>query len=188
MTILVIGSGGREHALVWKLWQSPHTTKVYCSPGNAGIGETAELLTFNARDNEALLRFAKGENIDLTVVGPEQPLVEGIVDMFEASSLKIFGPTRLAAELEGSKVFAKEFMRSHKIPTAEFFTFDQNRYDEARKCLYEMSYPLVLKADGLAAGKGVIICETKEHALQALDAMMREKIFGESGSKVVIEE
>lgn len=188
MNILVIGSGGREHALVWKLWQSSHTTKVYCYPGNAGIAETADLPPLKAMDNEALLRFAQEEKIDLTVVGPEQPLVEGIVDMFEACGLKIFGPTKLAAELEGSKVFAKEFMRIHKIPTAEFFTFDQDRYDNARQCLCEMSYPVVLKADGIVAGKGVMICETKEQALQALDAMMQDKIFGESGSKVVVEE
>jgi len=188
MKILVIGSGGREHALVWKIRQSPLAEKVFCAPGNGGIGEMADLVPMNVNDIDGLLKFAQNERIDLTVVGPEEPLINGIVDIFNAHGLKIFGPAKAAAKLEGSKAFAKGFMRKHRIPTAESLSFAQTQYAEAKQYLLAASYPLVVKADGLAAGKGVSICETKEQALQTLDAMMSEKIFGDAGSTIVIEE
>ncbi len=188
MKVLVIGSGGREHALVWKLRQSQLVSKIFCAPGNGGIGEMAELVNIKATDIKGLLKFAEAKHIDLTIVGPEQSLMDGIVDAFEARGLKIFGPSRSAAELEGSKVFAKQFMNKYKIPTAEFCTFSHQQFAEAQHYLDKISYPVVIKADGLAAGKGVVICESREQALQALDAMMSQKVFGEAGSKIVIEE
>ncbi|MGA2625041.1 MAG: phosphoribosylamine--glycine ligase [Bacteroidota bacterium] len=188
MNILVIGSGGREHALVWKLRQSPHASRIFCAPGNGGIGEIAEIVPLKITDIEGLAKFAQTASIDLTVVGPEQPLIDGIVDAFEARGLRIFGPRKSAAVLEGSKLFSKQFMKKYKIPTADFSAFDQSEYTQARQYLLNVPYPVVVKADGLAAGKGVSICETKEQALQALDAMMSQKVFGEAGSKVVVEE
>lgn len=187
MKILVIGSGGREHALVWKLRQSPHVTDLFCAPGNAGIEKLAELIPIKAVEIDRLLKFALKEKIDVTVVGPEQPLIEGIVDVFEANGLKIFGPSKAAAEIEGSKVFAKHFMKKYKIPTAEFQTFDVTQLREAESYVKQMPLPIVVKADGLAAGKGVTVCETAEQALTVLDAMMNQKVFGDSGTKVVIE-
>jgi len=188
MKILLIGSGGREHALAWKIRQSPLVAKLYCAPGNPGIGEMAELVPIGAGDIEGLLKFAQEQKIDLTVVGPEQPLVDGIVDEFEKIGLAIFGPSKSAALLEGSKVFAKEFMKKHGIPTAEFRSFSQDQRFDAERYIDEMPVPLVLKADGLAAGKGVTVCETKEAALKTLDALMGKKILGEAGATVVIEE
>jgi phosphoribosylamine--glycine ligase len=188
MKILVIGSGGREHALVWKLGQSPRVDKIYCAPGNAGTGQLAESVPLSSGDLNGLLAFAQEASIDLTVVGPEQPLTLGIVDAFRAAGLKIFGPTKAAAELEGSKVFAKAFMKRHGIPTAEFRSFDYQDRFEAERYISEIPVPIVLKADGLAAGKGVTVCETKDRALEVLDALMGQKVFGEAGTRVVIEE
>jgi phosphoribosylamine--glycine ligase len=188
MKILVVGSGGREHALVWKIRQSPQVEKVYCAPGNGGIAALAECVDIQAADIGGLLAFAKGQGIDLTVVGPEAPLVEGIVDVFRAEGLMIFGPGREAARLEGSKVFAKEFMHRQGIPTAAFEVFDS--LEEARQFLdeAEVDYPLVVKADGLAAGKGVVICKDRAAADKALQEIMGDKIFKEAGNQVVIEE
>ena len=188
MNILVIGSGGREHALVWKLQQSKHVTKLYCAPGNAGIGAIAELVPVKAADINGLLKFAIEHDIHLTVVGPEQPLTEGIVDTFEAHDRKIFGPSRLAAELEGSKVFAKAFMKKYHIPTAEYRAFDVSERYDAERYINEIPAPLVVKADGLAAGKGVTVCQTKDQALEALDALMGKNGLGDAGKRVVIEE
>lgn len=188
MKILVIGSGGREHAIVWKIKQSPIVSKLYCAPGNAGIGEIAELVPIKTTNIDALLKFGLDQHIDLTIVGPEQPLTEGIVDRFRSRGLKIFGPSKAAAELEGSKVFSKDFMQRHHIPTAEFRSFNHAQRFDAERYINEIPVPIVVKADGLAAGKGVTVCETKEQALEVLDMMMGQKSFGEAGSKVVIEE
>jgi len=188
MKILVIGSGGREHALAWKIKQSPIVREIYCVPGNAGIAALAEIVPISANDIDGILEFAKKKSIDLTVVGPEQPLTDGIVDLFEAHGLKIFGPSKLAAELEGSKVFAKQFMRKHHIPTAEFRSFSAAERFDAERYVNEIPVPIVIKADGLAAGKGVSICDTKEQALEALDQMFAKKIFGDAGTNIVIEE
>jgi phosphoribosylamine--glycine ligase len=188
MKILVIGSGGREHALVWKLRQSPHVTQLFCAPGNAGIAAHATLVSIAANDIGGLLKFAIDEQIDLTVVGPEQPLTEGIVDRFEAEGRRILGPTMAAARIEGSKIFAKNFMQAHGIPTAAFRTFTAAERFDAERYLNEVPTPIVIKADGLAAGKGVTVCESKDRAIEVLDALMERKTFGESGSSIVIEE
>ncbi len=188
MKILVVGSGGREHAIVWKLRQSPSVEKIYCAPGNAGIEQIAELVPLKATDLSALLEFAKRNNIDLTVVGPEQPLVSGIVDLFEANRLKIFGPRRAAAILEGSKVFAKNFMKKYGIPTARYRSFSADQRREAGSFIHKLSTPLVVKADGLAAGKGVLICETRQQAIDVLEEIVVKKIFGSAGEQVVVEE
>jgi phosphoribosylamine--glycine ligase len=186
MKILVIGSGGREHALVWKISQSSKCARLYCSPGNPGIGELAECLPMKATALEGLLEFAMRERIDLTIVGPEQPLADGIVDLFEANGLRIFGPTKRAAELEWSKAFAKEFMRRHRIPTAPYKVFARNEINEAKAHVAQSLMPLVLKADGLAAGKGVVICTTHEQAFASLDEMRKQ--FGSAIERLVIEE
>ena len=186
MKVLVVGGGGREHALVWKIAQSPKVTKIYCAPGNAGISEQATIVPIKANDLNGLLQFALKEKIDLTVVGPEDPLTQGIVDLFELKSLFIFGANKKAAEIEGSKAFAKEMMKKYHIPTASYEVF-HNR-DEAVKYIREQGAPIVVKADGLAAGKGVIVCKTVEEAIQSVDRIMVEKIFGEAGNRVVIEE
>jgi phosphoribosylamine---glycine ligase len=188
MNILVIGSGGREHALVWKLRQSPRAGKIYCAPGNAGIAQDAKIVPILATNLPDLLAFAKKERIDCTVVGPEQPLMLGIVDLFEREGLKIFGPTKRAAELEGSKVYAKHFMKKYNIPTAEFQAFSVEQRYEAERYINEIPVPMVLKTDGLAAGKGVLICETKDQALEGLDLIFGKKIFGDAGGKLVVEE
>lgn len=188
MKVLVVGSGGREHALVWKIKQSPRVQHLYCSPGNPGIAELAECLPMNATAVEGLRDFALKENIDLTVVGPEQPLAAGIVDVFEASGLKIFGPTKRAAQLEWSKAFAKEFMQKFGIPTAAHRTFAKEDIEPAKEYIGAAPLPIVLKADGLAAGKGVVICATHEQALQSLTEMMNRKAFGAAGERVVVEE
>jgi phosphoribosylamine---glycine ligase len=186
MRILVIGSGGREHVLAWKIKQSPLTKELYCAPGNGGIAEIAQCVNIKADDIKGLVKFAKEKKIDLTVVGPEGPLVAGIVDVFEKEGLKIFGPCREAAQLEGSKVFAKEFMYDCNIPTASFQRFDN--IDEARNALSRMTFPIVVKADGLAAGKGVVICKDLREAEKAVDEIMVQKIFDEAGQQIVIEE
>jgi len=188
MKILIIGSGGREHALAWKIRQSPLVREIFCLPGNAGTDEIAKNIPMKMNDHAGILAFAREQNIDLTVVGPEQPLTEGIVDLFTSQGMKIFGPTKAAAEIEGSKVFAKHFMKKYNIPTAEFRTFNvAERYD-AERYINEVPVPIVLKADGLAAGKGVTVCESKEQALEVLSMMMDEKHFGDAGNNVVIEE
>lgn len=188
MNILVIGSGGREHTLVWKLRQSPNVRALYCAPGNAGIALHAELVSLKPTDIQGLMRFVRQNKVDLTVVGPEQPLVDGIVDEFERNGLKIFGPSRAAAMLEGSKAFAKDFMATHGVPTAAYRSFHAGELTEAEAFSRTLPTPLVVKADGLAAGKGVIICETHQAAALALREMMLNKAFGSAGEKVVVEE
>ena len=178
MRVLVVGGGGREHALVWKIAQSPTVSKVYCAPGNAGISEQATLVPIKANDLNALLEFALREKIDLTVVGPEEPLTRGIVDLFESNGLSIFGPSKKAAEIEGSKAFAKEMMRKYHIPTASYEIFESRR--EAVSYIRRQGVPIVVKADGLASGKGVIICKTVEEAIQSVDMVMVEKKFGQA--------
>ncbi|KAF0188940.1 MAG: phosphoribosylamine--glycine [Desulfobulbaceae bacterium] len=186
MKILVVGSGGREHALVWKISQSPRVIKIYCAPGNAGIKKMAECVDIAATDIERLCQFAKKEKIDLTIVGPESSLACGIVDRFEEEGLRIFGPRKSAAILEGSKVFAKEFMAKYDIPSAPFKVFDDLK--KAKKHITQAGVPLVIKADGLAAGKGVIVATTLKEAKDAVTLIMQDKAFGDAGSKVVIED
>jgi phosphoribosylamine--glycine ligase len=188
MKILIVGSGGREHALAWKIAQSPLVKKVYCAPGNAGTLSLGDNVPIDPTDIKGLADFADKEKVDLTVVGPEVPLAMGIVDEFEGKGLKIFGPSKSAAELEGSKVFAKQFMDRHKIPTARFKIVDNP--DQAKKILQseEILFPLVVKADGLAAGKGAIICNSLKKAELAVNTIMVEKKFGDSGNRIVIEE
>jgi phosphoribosylamine--glycine ligase len=186
MKILVIGSGGREHALVWKIAQSPAVEKISCAPGNAGIARLAECVPIPPEDIQSLTALAEKEKIDLTVVGPEAPLTRGIVDAFEVQGLRIFGPHRKAAEIEGSKAFAKELMKKYGIPAGESQTFEA--YSDAVGYVKDRGAPLVVKADGLAAGKGVIICRTVEEALSALDLIMVKKAFGSAGAKVLVEE
>lgn len=186
MRILVIGSGGREHALCWKIQKSTRCSKVYCAPGNGGIDQVAELIDIDADDIDSLLRFAKEKGIDFTVVGPEIPLVKGIVDIFQKEGLKIFGPTKKLAALEGSKIFSKRLMKTLGVPTADFQVFE--KADEAFKCAETKKLPFVVKADGLCAGKGVIICKTREDASTAIKNMMVDRIFGEAGDNVIIED
>jgi phosphoribosylamine--glycine ligase len=186
MKILVIGSGGREHALVWKLAQSKLVDKIFCAPGNGGIAQQSECIPINAEDIPSLTEFARKEKIDFTVVGPEIPLSLGIVDEFNRYKLPVFGPNKKAAQLEASKVFAKEIMRKYKVPTAAFEIFDNP--DAAKKYIEKIGAPCVVKADGLAAGKGVVVAKTVEEAKEAVRQMMQEKIFGESGNKVIVEE
>ncbi|MBU4235106.1 MAG: phosphoribosylamine--glycine ligase [Proteobacteria bacterium] len=185
MKVLVVGSGGREHALVWKISQSARVKKIYCAPGNAGIKRMAECVDLAATDIDALLQFAHHEKIDLTIVGPESALAAGIVDRFEEEGLRIFGPRKNSAILEGSKVFAKEFMEKYTIPTASFKVFDNLK--KAGKYIDQIGAPLVVKADGLAAGKGVIVATTIKEAKDAVELIMQDKAFGEAGNKVVIE-
>ncbi len=186
MKILVVGAGGREHALVWKLDQSSKVKKIFCAPGNAGISKLAECVDISVTDIKGLVRFAQQNKIDLTVVGPESSLTLGIVEAFEKKGLRIFGPTSKGAILEGSKVFTKKFMQKYKIPSAEFKVFRSS--DAAVKYIRQKGAPIVVKADGLAAGKGVIVAQTVEEAVEAVDLIMRHKVFGEAGSKVVVEE
>jgi len=186
MKVLVIGSGGREHALVWKISQSPRVKEVYCAPGNGGISRLARCVAIAATDLAALARFAKDTKIDLTVVGPEMPLTMGIVDLFQKEGLRIFGSSRGAAQIEGSKAFAKDLMKKYNIPSAGYRVF-ANR-DEAVAYVKQQGAPIVVKADGLAAGKGVILCETVAEALAALDLIMVKREFGEAGDQVIIEE
>ncbi len=186
MKILVVGSGGREHALVWKLRQSPRVEKIYCAPGNAGIAGIAECVAIDASDIEGLVAFAEQHGIDCTVVGPEAPLVDGIVDRFQAAGLRIFGPSGAAARLEGSKAFSKEIMHKYGIPTGGFAVFED--VDAALAHLDTVGAPVVVKADGLAAGKGVIVCQTIEEARQAVAAIGRDRAFGAAGDRIVIEE
>ncbi len=186
MKVLVIGGGGREHALVWKISQSPRVKDVFCAPGNGGISQIARCLDIAATDLAGLARFCKDNKIDLTVVGPELPLTMGIVDLFQKEGLKIFGATKGAAQIEGSKAFAKDLMRNYGIPAAGYRIFD-NR-DEAAAYIRKEGAPIVVKADGLAAGKGVIVATTEQEAIEALDDIMIKRVFGEAGDRVVIEE
>ena len=186
MKILVIGSGGREHALVWKIAQSPRVEKIYCAPGNGGIEETAECIDIKADDIGGLLKFALDYEIDLTVVGPEVALGLGIVDLFLANNLRIFGPNKKAAMLEGSKAFSKDFMEKHGIPTAKYKNYTDKNMALAE--IVDFGYPMVIKADGLAAGKGVLIAENRAEAEAAINEIMGDKKFGAAGNTIVIEE
>lgn len=187
MKVLVVGGGGREHALVWKLAQSKSVDKIYCTPGNAGIATIAECVSMDLSEGfDALVDFVKYNWIDMTVVGPEEPLTKGIVDIFEHEGLTIAGPSRTAAQLEGSKIFAKEFMKRHKIPTAEYQTF--NTYHLAEDYIRLKGAPIVIKVDGLAAGKGVFVCKSIQEALDALKVIFKDKAFGSAGDRVVIED
>lgn len=186
MKILVVGSGGREHAIIWKLKQSKKVDKMYCAPGNAGIAELAELVAIKATDVVKLADWAKDNAIDLTVIGMEDPLTLGIVDLFNERGLKVFGPDKKAAILEGSKVFSKDLMKKYKIPSATYEVFDDPSV--AKIYLETCQYPIVLKTDGLAAGKGVLICNDKATALAGVDELMVDKKFGDSGSRIVMEE
>ncbi len=186
MKVLVIGQGGREHALVWKLKQSPRVDKVYCAPGNGGIAQLAEIVPFQEDDIKPLIHFVKEEGIDLTIVGPENPLLEGIVNQFEREGLPIYGPRKEAALIEGSKAFAKKLMKKYAIPTAAYEVFTTP--EAAFEYLEQQTAPVVVKADGLAAGKGVIVAETIAEAKQAVQDMMTGARFGDAGRTIVIEE
>src|SRR5439155_21755439 len=186
MKILVVGSGGREHALAWKLKQSPHAKRIFCAPGNAGTAEIGENVAISASDLGKLVRFAKENHVDLTVVGPDDPLAAGIVDLFAAEGLRIFGPTKAAERIESSKIFAKELMREHGIPTAQAGTFD--RSDDALRFCDRLRFPIVIKANGLALGKGVIIAPDPGAASSTIDAMMNQGRFGAAGRRIVVEE
>ena len=186
MKVLVVGGGGREHALVWKLKQSPRVEEIYCAPGNAGIARDAFCVSISPEDIAALLAFARENTIDLTIVGPEAPLNAGIVDRFQEAGLRIFGPSRAAAEIEGSKVVAKDIMAKYGIPTAEYAVFT----DHGEACAYirKIGAPCVVKADGLAAGKGVIVAEDEQTALDAVRSIMVDRVFGHAGVRLVVEE
>ena len=186
MKVLVVGGGGREHAICWKISKSSKVSKIYCAPGNAGIAEVAECVNIKAMEFDKLAAFAKDNQIDLTVVGMDDPLVGGIVDVFEAEGLRVFGPRKNAAILEGSKAFSKDLMKKYHIPTAAYETFTSP--EEAKKYLETSKYPIVLKADGLAPGKGVLICETKEDAMAGVNELMLDKKFGSAGNTIVVEE
>lgn len=186
MNILVIGSGGREHALIWKLRQSPEVRKIFCAPGNGGIAESAECIPIQANQIDLLKRFVHEHNIDLTIVGPEEPLTRGIADSFQADGLMIFGPSAKAAEIEGSKVFAKTLMKKYHIPTADFRVFDHA--GDAKDYIRRIQTPCVIKADGLAAGKGVVVCDNPEEAVGVIENMMVKKVFGKAAERIIIEE
>src|SRR5437870_1602573 len=186
MKILVIGGGGREHALVWKLKQSSSVDRIFCAPGNAGTAEIAENIAISATDLPQLLRFAKQNDVELTVVGPDDPLAMGIVDLFTADKLRIFGSIKSALRLESSKIFAKELMRAKRVPTAQARMFSESK--EALGYCDELKFPVVIKADGLALGKGVIIAPNVATAKSTIEAMMNEARFGDAGRRIVIEE
>jgi phosphoribosylamine--glycine ligase len=186
MKVLVIGGGGREHALVWKIAQSPKVSQIFCAPGNAGIAKLAQCVPIGAEDIVALADFAQREGIDLTVVGPEAPLCAGIVDEFQRRGLRIFGPTKSAAEIEGSKVFCRQLLAKWRIPSPKFAAFDDP--NEAKSYIRRQGAPIVVKADGLAAGKGSIVCSTLDEALRAVDRIMVEREFGDAGKRIVVEE
>ena len=186
MNVLIVGSGGREHAIAWKVAQSPKVDKIYCAPGNAGIEEYAECVNIGAMEFDKLVAFAKEKAIDLTVIGMDDPLVGGVVDAFEAEGLRVFGPRKNAAILEGSKAFSKDLMKKYNIPTAAYENFTDP--DEAIKYLETVKMPIVLKADGLALGKGVLICNTLEEAKEGVKTLMLDKQFGDAGNEIVIEE
>ena len=186
MKVLVVGSGGREHAIVWSLKKNANIEKIYCAPGNAGIGLDAECVPIGAMEFDKLVDFAKKENIDFTIIGMDDPLVGGVVDAFEKEGLRVFGPRKNAAIIEGSKAFSKDLMKKYGIPTAKYESFTD--YEEAKKYLDSQEMPIVIKADGLALGKGVLICMTREEAEEGLKEIMLDKKFGSAGNAVVIEE
>jgi phosphoribosylamine--glycine ligase len=186
MKVLVVGGGGREHALVWKIAQSPKVSQIFCAPGNAGIAKLAQCVPIGAEEIVALADFAQREGIDLTVVGPEAPLCAGIVDEFQRRGLRIFGPTKSAAEIEGSKVFCRQLLAKWRIPSPKFAAFDDP--NEAKSYIRRQGAPIVVKADGLAAGKGSIVCSTLDEALRAVDRIMVEREFGDAGKRIVVEE
>lgn len=191
MRVLIVGSGGREHTLTWKVAQSPRVTKIFCAPGNAGMAQHAECVDIKATDIPGVVAFSKEQAIDLAIIGPDNPLFDGMADALRAAGVRTFGPSKAAAAIEGSKVFSKELMKKYGIPTADFRVFD----DPAKASAYieELSggreeLPIVVKADGLALGKGVIICDTKSQALSAIEDMMVKKVFGEAGDRILVEE
>lgn len=186
MKILVIGSGGREHTIIWKLSKSPMVKEIYCAPGNPGISDLAKCVDIKPEEIEKLVEFSREINIDLAIVGPEAPLVLGIVDAFREKGINIIGPSKKAAQLEGSKSFSKDFMKKYEIPTAKYD--EVKDFDNALKTLDKYEYPVVIKADGLAAGKGVLICQDRDEAVQGLTDILKTKVFGNAGDKVVIEE
>lgn len=186
MKVLIIGGGGREHAIAWKIAKSPKVEKIFCAPGNPGIADYAKCLNIDVNDITSLLTFAYEEQIDLTIVGPEAPLVAGIVDVFQSHDLRIFGPSKIAAQLEGSKQFAKEIMKRYDIPTARYALFREAK--AAKDYVRKHGVPCVIKADGLAAGKGVVVATTEQDALTAIVTIMEDKAFGDAGEQVVIEE
>lgn len=186
MKVLIVGGGGREHAIAWKVAQSPKVEKLYCAPGNAGIARTAECVDIGVMDFDALTTFAKEKEIDLTIIGPDDPLAAGAVDAFEAAGLKVFGPRKRAAILESSKAFSKDLMKKYNIPTAAYETFDSPR--KALAYVETADMPIVLKADGLALGKGVLICNTREEAKEGVRTLMMDKQFGSAGDRIVVEE
>ena len=186
MKVLIVGSGGREHAIAYACSKSPQVDKIYCAPGNAGIGQIAECVNIGAMEFDKLVAFAKENAIDLTVIGMDDPLVGGVVDVFEAEGLRVFGPRKNAAILEGSKAFSKDLMKKYNIPTAAYETF--NNPEDAMKYLETAELPIVLKADGLALGKGVLICNTREEAMEGVKTLMLDKQFGSAGDRIVIEE
>ncbi|WP_046213906.1 phosphoribosylamine--glycine ligase [Paenibacillus wulumuqiensis] len=186
MDILVIGSGGREHAIIWSLAKSPQADHIYCAPGNAGISQIAECVPIQVSEFEKLADFAAEKQVGLVVVGPDDPLADGIVDVFEARNIPVYGPRANAALIEGSKTFMKDLLHKYNIPTAAYAKFDD--YDTALNYLQRQPIPVVIKADGLAAGKGVTVAHTMQEAVEALQNIMRDKVFGEAGSKVIIEE
>ena len=186
MKVLIVGSGGREHAIAWSVVQSPKVDKIYCAPGNAGIAEFAECVNIGAMEFDKLVAFAKENAIDLTIIGMDDPLVGGVVDAFEAEGLRVFGPRKNAAIIEGSKAFSKDLMKKYNIPTAAYENFTDP--DEAIKYLETAKMPIVLKADGLALGKGVLICNTLEEAKEGVKTLMLDKQFGDAGNEIVIEE
>ena len=186
MKALIVGGGGREHALAWAVHRSPQVTEVFCAPGNGGTARAGSNVPVAASDTDGLLRFVRERGVDLTVVGPEAPLVDGIVDEFEREGLRCFGPRKAAAQLEGSKVFAKEFMARHGVPTADFRVFDDP--NAAKSHVAERATPMVVKADGLAAGKGVYVVDSKSAAVEAIDEIMVARKFGDSGERVIVED
>ncbi|MEW6355480.1 MAG: phosphoribosylamine--glycine ligase [Planctomycetota bacterium] len=186
MKVLVVGSGGREHALVWKIAQSKLVDKIYCAPGNPGMEEQAELVEIGSDEISKLRNFAKENKVELTVVGPEDPLANGIVDEFQRHGLKVFGPTAKAAELESSKVFCKQILHKHAVPTAAFRVFDGA--GRAKEYIKSIGAPIVVKADGLAKGKGVIVCATEDEACDAVDLIIKKKEFGDAGKRVIVEQ
>ncbi len=186
MNVLLVGGGGREHSIAWKLKQSKKVDKLYCAPGNGGIAQLATCLNVPATDLNGIIEAVKAHGIDFVVVAPDDPLAAGLVDMLEAEGIRAFGPSKVAAQIEASKSFAKDLMKKYGIPTAEYEVFMS--YDEAVKALDGITYPIVIKADGLALGKGVLICEDQASAVEALKAMMIEHVFGTSGSRIVMEQ
>ena len=186
MKVLIVGSGGREHAIAWSVAKSPKVDKIFCAPGNAGIAEFAECVNIGAMEFDKLVAFAKENAIDLTIIGMDDPLVGGVVDAFEAEGLRVFGPRKNAAIIEGSKAFSKDLMKKYNIPTAAYENFTDP--DEAIKYLETVKMPIVLKADGLALGKGVLICNTLEEAKEGVKTLMLDKQFGDAGNEIVIEE